>query len=136
VVVGTVAAVCGIAAVFSSQSTPSSVNLVSLQTGYSAEVEQAYVEYLAKYGKQFASRNDIPTSMEKFAKNYEIVKKHNAKTDRLYDMEMNLFADRSNEEVMNLKPSFDELAMVTPYMSVMQVQDSWDWSQTDKLIPV
>jgi hypothetical protein len=51
-------------------------------------------------------------------------------------MEMNLFADRSNEEVMNLKPSFDELAMVTPYMSVMQVQDSWDWSQTDKLIPV
>jgi hypothetical protein len=38
--------------------------------------------------------------------------------------------------MMNLKPDLDELAMITPYMNVMQVQDSWDWSQTNKLAPV
>ena len=91
VVVGTVAAVCGLAAVFSASQYVSSVNLVSLQTGYSTEVETAYVEYLAKYGKQLASREAMPNSIENFAKNYEMVKKHNSNPDRLFDMELNQF---------------------------------------------
>lgn len=79
----------------------------------------------------------MPTSIENFAKNFEIVKKHNSKQDRLYDMELNQFADLAQNEMMNLKPELDELAnMITPYMTVMQVQDSWDWSQTNKLSPV
>lgn len=64
----------------------------------------------------------MPTSIQNFAKNFEIVKKHNSKQDRLYDMELNQFADLPQNEVMNLKPEFDELAQfITPYMSVMQV---------------
>jgi hypothetical protein len=97
VVVGTVAAVCGLAAIFSGSQSVSSVNLLSLQTGYSPEVEQAYLEYLAKYGKQYANRNDVPTHFENFAKSYEIVKRHNAKADRLYDMELNQFSDLSSQ---------------------------------------
>lgn len=79
----------------------------------------------------------MPTSIENFAKNFEIVKKHNSKKDRLYDMELNQYADLAQSEMMNLKPELDELAkIITPYMSVMEVQDSWDWSQTNKLSPV
>lgn len=47
-VVGTVAAVCGLAAIIIGSQSDTSVNLLSLQTGYSPEVEQAYLEYLAK----------------------------------------------------------------------------------------
>ena len=138
VVVGTVAAVCGIAAVFSGSQTASTVNLISLQTGYTPEIEQAYVEYLAKYGKQFANRNDIPNGIKNFAKSYELVKAHNAKADRLYDMELNQFADMSVQEMENLKPELDELAKKDPFIdaTVMQVKDSWDWSKTDKLSAV
>jgi hypothetical protein len=89
VVVGTVAAVCGLAALFSGNQVASSVNLISLQSGYAPEVEQAYLEHLAKYGKQFASRDDVPSRFSTFAKNYELVKKHNANANRLCDMELN-----------------------------------------------
>ena len=101
VIVGTVAAVCGLAAIFSGSQSVSSVNLLSLQTGYSPEVEQAYLEFMAKYGKQYASRSrdETPPRFENFAKSYEIVKKHNAKADRLYDMELNQFSDLSSNEV-------------------------------------
>lgn len=143
VIVGTVAAVCGLAAIFSGSQSVSSINLLSLQTGYSPEVEQAYLEYLAKYNKQYGSRSrdDItPPRFEIFAKSYEMVKKHNAKADRLYDMELNQFSDLPSNEVSNIKPELDEFAksgnMITPFYSVMQVRDSWDWSQTDKLAPV
>ncbi len=64
----------------------------------------------------------MPTSIENFAKNFEIIKKHNSKQDRLYDMELNQFADMAQNDMMNLKPELDELAQfITPYMTVMQV---------------
>jgi hypothetical protein len=96
VVVGTVAAVCGLAALFSGNQAISSVNLISLQSGYAPEVEQAYVEYLAKYGKQLAMRKDYPPRFENFAKNYEIVKKNNANPNRLCEMELNEFSEMSS----------------------------------------
>jgi|LauGreDrversion4_2_1035121.scaffolds.fasta_scaffold271469_1 hypothetical protein len=142
VVVGTVAAVCGFAAVFSGSQLGSSTNLLSLQTGYGTEVEQAYLEHLAKYGKQFGARsnNDIPNSFQNFAKNYEIVKKHNSKADRMFDMELNQFADMSTAELKNLKPEIDQHAlgrpMEFPSMFVTQIQNSWDWSKSNKIAPV
>ena len=60
-------------------------------------MENAYVEYLAKYGKQFGSRSERPSSIENFAKSFEIVKKHNSNPERLFDMELNQFADMSFE---------------------------------------
>ena len=96
-VVGTVAAFCCLTAIFIGSQSVSSVNLLSLQTGYSPEVEQAYLEYLAKNGKQYADRNEITANFEKFAKSYEIVKKNKANADRLYDMELNQFSDLSSD---------------------------------------
>lgn len=117
--------------------------MLSLQTGYSAEVEQAYLDHLAKYGKQFGARsnNDVPTSFKNFAKSYEQVKKHNAKADRMYDMELNQFADMTASDFKNLKPEIDQLLKVNPpspmpNMLVTQVQNSWDWSKSTKLAPV
>jgi hypothetical protein len=86
VVVGTIAVVCGLAVIFSGSQSNSSANLLSLQSGYNTEVEQAYLEYLAKFGKQYANRYEINSNFENFAKTYEIVKKHNANAYRLYDM--------------------------------------------------
>jgi len=78
--------VFGLAAIFIGSQNDSSVNLLSLQTGYSTEVEQAYIEFLAKYGKEYANRNDIAANFENFAKSYEIVKMHNAMVGRAFDM--------------------------------------------------
>jgi hypothetical protein len=97
VIVGTIAVVCGLAVIFSGSQSNSSANLLSLQAGYSPEVEQAYLEYLAKFGKQYANRYEINANFENFAKTYEIVKKHNANAYRLYDMQLNQFSDLSLE---------------------------------------
>lgn len=129
-VVGKVAAVCGIAAIFIGSHSDTSVSLVSLQTGYSPEVEQAYLEYLGKYGKQYADRNEITANFEIFAKSYEIVKKHNAKPDRLFDMELDQFSDLSSDQLKNIKPEFDELANnnSSPQKSLTDANgDSVDW---------
>jgi len=141
VVVGTVAAVCGLAALFSGNQAISSVNLVSLNSGYSQEVEQAYIEHLAKYGKQFAMRNDVPNSFKNFANNYELVKKNNANPNRLCEMELNEFSDMSAADLKSIKPELDELRAITTDTSfkgfkVLQLLDSVDWSKTNKLAPV
>lgn len=57
IIVGTVAAVCAVAALFSSSTPSSGLNLVDLSARI--EVEQAYVEFLAKYGKAYASKQDL-----------------------------------------------------------------------------
>jgi hypothetical protein len=68
VVVGTIAVVCGLAVIFSGSQSNSSGNLLSLQSGYSPETEQAYLEYLAKFGKQYANRYEINANFENLRK--------------------------------------------------------------------
>ena len=114
VVVCTIVGVCGLATIFKGSQSVSSVNLLSLQTGYSPEVEQAYIEYLAKYGKQYINRNEISANFVNFAKSYEIVKNHNANADRLYDMELDQFSDLSPEQLKNIKPEIDEFKTIEP----------------------
>ena len=123
VVIGIVAAMCGLAVIFIVRQSVSSVSLLSLQTGYSPEVQQAYHEYLAKFRKQYANRNEITASFENFAKSYEIVKKHNANADRLYDMELDLFSDLSFDQLKNIEHKLDDFTKsdTNPTLSSMKM---------------
>ncbi len=75
--------------------------------GNNPEVEQAYVEFLAKFGKQYASKDEIFRGYNNFAKNYELVRRHNSKESRLFDMELNHFSDLSPSDFLSIQT--DEL---------------------------
>lgn len=96
VIVGTVATACLVASAFFSTSSVSSGT--SLFTGKDSEVEQAFVQFIAKYGRSYASKSEIPKRFKVFAKNYAMVKAHNSKPDALYTMEMNRFSDMTDED--------------------------------------
>jgi hypothetical protein len=87
IVVGTVAAVLAVAALLSGSAPSQGVNFIGSSSNI--EVEQAYVEFLAKYGKTYSSKTELTTNFDYFAKNYELVKAHNSRPDRLFTMELN-----------------------------------------------
>jgi len=68
------------------------------------------VEFIAKYGRSYTSKEEVNIRFENFARNYEMVKKHNARGG--YQLEMNQFSDYSEAEFKqkrNLAPGFREL---------------------------
>lgn len=70
IIVGTVAAVCAVATLFSANSAPigNSINLSA-----NIEIEQAFIQYIAKYGKSYSSKDEVPMRFEAFAENFRIV---------------------------------------------------------------
>jgi hypothetical protein len=81
IIVGTVAAVCAVATLFGGSPAPigSAINLSA-----NIEIEQAFIQYIAKYGKSYSSKDEIPKRFESFAENFRIVQAHNANPNALY----------------------------------------------------
>ena len=59
------------------------------------EAGLAYLDFLAKYQKTYSSKDEYSTRFENFKKKYSIVKNHNADPNRTFEMEINMFSDRS-----------------------------------------
>lgn len=53
------------------------------------EIEHAYVEFIAKYGRSFTSKEQLPRAFSAFSKNYKLVKEHNARIDVTFKMTIN-----------------------------------------------
>jgi hypothetical protein len=62
------------------------------------EIEEAFVQYIARYGKTYASKEEVTKRFDNFAKSYKIVQKHNQGTERSFEMELNQFADMDRAE--------------------------------------
>jgi hypothetical protein len=132
VMVGTVAAVCAIAALYGSTSNYAGLNLSS-----NVEIEQAFVQYIAKYGKSYSSKDELPKRFEAFTDSYNLVKAHNSRSDSLFQMELNKFADEPLAK-RSLKPFLEagnhaNLQGLAPNFTIPQ---SVDWISTGKLSPV
>jgi flagellar biosynthesis/type III secretory pathway chaperone len=57
------------------------------------EIEKAFIQYIARYGKSYSSKAEIPNRFQKFAKTYRMVQQHNSKNERSFEMEINQWAD-------------------------------------------
>jgi KDEL-tailed cysteine endopeptidase len=56
------------------------------------------VQYIARYGKTYASKEEVTKRFDNFATSYKIVQKHNQGTERSFEMELNQFADMNRAE--------------------------------------
>ena len=59
------------------------------------EKQQAFVQFIAKYGKTYASKTDMGTRFEIFSENYDVIKQHNSQENEAYKMGVNQFTDLS-----------------------------------------
>jgi hypothetical protein len=53
------------------------------------EIEEAFIQYIAKYGKTYASKQEVTKRYSNFAKWYLLVQEHNQSEDKTYEMELN-----------------------------------------------
>lgn len=135
IIVGTVAAVCAVATLFGGSSAPigSAINLSA-----NIEIEQAFIQYIAKYGKSYSSKDEIPKRFESFAENFRIVQAHNANPNALYQMELNQFADMPHTQ-SSLKSFLEtegvqDLAL-QQYIP-QEIPESVNWNMSGKMNPV
>ena len=59
--------------------------------------EKAFINFLIKYDKAYASKDDINSKFTTFSENYDKIEKHNAEHE-YFKQEINQFADLTEEE--------------------------------------
>jgi hypothetical protein len=72
------------------------------------EIENAFIQFIATYGKNYAGKGEVATRFENFAKTYKMVKAHNLKEDATSKMEINWFADLSEDEFPVMRTNTDQ----------------------------
>jgi uncharacterized protein (UPF0371 family) len=63
------------------------------------DIQHEYVQFLAKYGKVQASKEETIRRYQVFKDNLRMIRAHNALESAPFDMEVNWFADMSDQEV-------------------------------------
>ena len=56
------------------------------------------MQFLAKYGKMYATKSDLNSRFEVFSQTYDKVKEHNSAPIERFQMGINSFADMTEEE--------------------------------------
>lgn len=65
------------------------------------EVEKAFIEFVAKYGKTYSTRDAHKTRFQIFKENYEKIVTHNSQ-QKGYTLGVNRFSDMSEEEFVSI----------------------------------
>ncbi len=62
------------------------------------EKTQAFMHFLAKYGKMYATKSDLNTRYTIFSENYDKIQEHNSAPIERFTMGVNQFTDMTEEE--------------------------------------
>jgi len=62
------------------------------------EIEEAFIQYIARYGKTYASKEEVSRRFNNFARSYNLVQMHNQQEDNSFKLELNQFADMDKSE--------------------------------------
>ena len=81
IIVGTVAAVCAFATFYGRYLSPKTA---VINISANIEVEQAFIQYIAKYGKSYSSKEETLKRFEAFSENFKMIQAHNEKSDALH----------------------------------------------------
>ena len=108
------------------------------------ELETEFVRFIATYGKSYASKTEVPSRFEQFAKNYMMIKEHNARGDEVtFRMAVNHMADMHESEVRMGGVKVDEATLLEFQRSQQLAQNQTgtyyppiDWRNYDKVSPV
>jgi hypothetical protein len=94
-------AIIGYAALSSINVHKNQINLFSLSSDDEREIEHQYIEFLARYGKVQASKEETIRRYSVFKNNFKAIQAHNnlPEEERPFNMELNWFADLSDEEI-------------------------------------
>ncbi len=92
-------------------STTTSSGLSLYGEGGDAETEAAFMQFLASYGKTYASKSHLSSRYKTFVANFNAIKEHNAKKLD-YEMGVNQFSDLTVDEFSQIYLK-DGLAMPT-----------------------
>lgn len=65
------------------------------------EIEEAFVQYIAKYGKTYATKAEVTRRYENFARSYKMIEKHSKEEGSTFKMALNQFADMDCTERKN-----------------------------------
>lgn len=63
------------------------------------EKHTAFAEFIAQYGRSYASKDTAEERFEIFSVNYDKIMAHNSNEDKTYEMGFNSFSDMTNEEL-------------------------------------
>ncbi len=63
-----------------------------------SEIERAFVNFLARHGRAYRSKEEHARRLEIFRGTYEMVQRHNARAEATSVLEINRFADMEDEE--------------------------------------
>jgi len=65
----------------------------------SKEIEAEFIKFIAKYGRSYASKDQMSQRFEVFKQNYEVIEAHNRLGDAVpFTMGVNQFTDMTDEE--------------------------------------
>ncbi|TNV77535.1 hypothetical protein FGO68_gene10384 [Halteria grandinella] len=135
--------VAAVAALYAYSDLPrSSATFLQLQS--SSEIEVAFLQFLAKYGKSYASKAEHSERFETFMKTYNMVQSHNSKQGVTSKLAINKFADMRMEEVTGgakgLVEEFNKIDKIQintlKNITNVNVTDLVDWTHSDKVGPV
>ncbi len=79
---------CSLAALLAAKA-PIHNSSISFLSNAPTEVEQAFIQFIARYGRAYASKEELPKRFEIFSKNYNMVQAHNSKEKSMFKMEIN-----------------------------------------------
>lgn len=102
------------------------------------EKQQAFMQFLAKYGKTYASKSDMGSRFEIFSANYDKIQAHNSQSDA-FKMGVNQFTDLTVEEMHSLYSNNGLSKKPTPKHNRLQqaimaeIPDSIDWQKEGKM---
>jgi Cathepsin propeptide inhibitor domain (I29) len=60
--------------------------------------EQAFLHFLARYGKTYASKSVVSSRFDIFSRNYDRIQEHNSLSGERFQMGINQFSDMTEEE--------------------------------------
>mmetsp|Transcript_23029 Transcript_23029/g.16355 ORF Transcript_23029/g.16355 Transcript_23029/m.16355 type:complete len:136 (+) Transcript_23029:28-435(+) len=110
-----------------------------------ADTHMAFQEFLVKFGRSYASKNEIEERFDIFTENFENINNHNAKNDTTFKMAVNQFADLTIEEFngryhsakiakgVKETPTLIKSERSRPLLSSAVVPDEVDWNAAGKV---
>jgi len=101
------------------------------------EIQEAFENYVQKFGKEYSSDKELKRKFEIFSKNYRKIMKHNEE-ENSYTMGINQFSDMSEEEFSEYLGTFipDKQENVTYFDQTNPITDDIDWVAKGKVSAV
>merc|ERR1712072_621210 len=90
--------------------------------------DYAYMAYVTEYGKSYGTVAEFVFRSNEFRKSKEFVDAHNADPTQTHEVELNMFADRTYDEMKAMNGFIPSTEEPSSYVELGEPQaSSWDW---------